>query len=142
MQKFSWISTKIANFQIDFLIKIWDCSGEEVYKSCRAWKMLQGAYLLAKFGFDTAENEPAEELQKLKFCKKKQIFGGLVLGCIKANFCKKICLWQHFSSSTRFEYFCKAALSKFSQKIGLKNQQFSWKFSKHFANVAKSADVR
>ena len=30
-----------------------------------------------------------------------------------------------FSSSTRFASFCTAAISKFSQKIGLKKQQFS-----------------
>ena len=53
-----------------------------------------------------------------------QFFGGLVLGCIKTNFCKKICVRQHFSSSTRFASFCTAAISTFSQKIGLKNQQF------------------
>ena len=27
-----------------------------------------------------------------KFCKLLQFFGGLVLGCIKAKFCKKICV--------------------------------------------------
>ena len=27
-----------------------------------------------------------------KFCKILQIFGGLVLGCIKTKFCKKICV--------------------------------------------------
>ena len=73
------------------------------------------------------------ELQNL------QNFGGLVLGCIKTKFRKKICVWQHFSSSTKFASFCTAAISKFSQKIGLKNQQFLWKFSKNFANVAKFA---
>ena len=31
------------------------------------------------------------------FCKILQIFGGLVLGCIKTKFCKKICVRQHFS---------------------------------------------
>ena len=67
------------------------------------------------------------------------IFGGLVLGCFKTKFCKKICVWQHFSSSKRFASFCTAAISKFSQKIGLKNQQFSWNFSKKIANVAKFA---
>ena len=76
---------------------------------------------------------------KMHFLKILQIFGGLVLGCIKTKFCKKICVWQHFSSSTRFAYFCTAAISQFSQKIDLKNQQFSWKFSKTFANVAKFA---
>ena len=66
----------------------------------------------------------------MHFSKILQIFGGLVLGCIKTKFCKKICVRQHFSSSTRFASFCTAAISKFSQKIGLKNQQFSWNFSK------------
>ena len=55
-----------------------------------------------------------------KISKILQIFGGLVLGCIKTKFCKKICVWQHFSSSTRFASFCTAAISKFSQKIGWK----------------------
>ena len=68
-----------------------------------------------------------------------QIFGGLVFGCIKTKFWKKICVRQHFSSSTRFASFCTAAISKFSQKAGLKKQQFSWNFSKKIANVAKSA---
>ena len=63
--------------------------------------------------------------RKMHFSKILQIFGGLVLGCIKTNFCKKICVRQHFSSSTRFASFCTAAISKFSQKIGLKKQQFS-----------------
>ena len=76
---------------------------------------------------------------KMHFSKILQIFVGLVLGCIKTKFCKKICVWQHFSSSTRFAYFCTAAISKFSQKNRFENQQFSWKFSKNFANVAKFA---
>ena len=59
---------------------------------------------------------------KMHFSKILQIFGGLVLGCIKTKFCKKICVWQHSSSSrlicktldsTRFAYFCTAAISKF-----------------------------
>ena len=54
-----------------------------------------------------------------------QIFGGLVLGCIKTKFCKRICVRQLFSSSTRFASFCTAAISKFSQKNCLKKQQFS-----------------
>ena len=53
-----------------------------------------------------------------------QIFSGLVLGCIKTKFCKKICVWQHFSSSTKFAYFCTAAISNFSQKIALKFRNF------------------
>ena len=78
---------------------------------------------------------------KMHFSKILQIFGGLVLGCIKTKFCKKICVWQHFSSSTRFASFCTAAISKFSQKIGLKNQKFSWNFcKKKIANVGKFAN--
>ena len=50
---------------------------------------------------------------KMHFSKILQIFGGLVLGCIKTKFCKKICVRQHFSSSTRFASFCTAAISKF-----------------------------
>ena len=75
-----------------------------------------------------------------KIGKILQIFSGLVLGCIKTKFCKKICVRQHFSSSTRFASFCTAAISKFSQKIGLKKQQFSRNFSKKIANVAKFAE--
>ena len=56
---------KIADFsnKTDFLRKFWDCSGAKVCKSCRTWKMLSNAYFLAKFHFDTAENEPAKNLQ-------------------------------------------------------------------------------
>ena len=35
-------------------------SGAKVCESCRARKMLKNAYLDAKIGFDTAENEPSE----------------------------------------------------------------------------------
>ena len=64
-------------------------------------------------------------LAKLANLLNLQIFGGLVLSCIETKFCKKICVWQHFSSSTIFAYFCTAAILKFSQKkIGLKNSNF------------------
>ena len=45
-----------------------------------------------------------------------QFFGRLVLGCSKTNFGNKICVWQHFSSSTRFASFCTAAISIFFAK--------------------------
>ena len=67
----------------------------------------------------------------MHFSKILQIFGGLVLGCIKTKFCKKICVRQQFSSSTRFASFCTAAISNFSQKIGLKNCEFR-KISENF----------
>ena len=133
--------------------------------------MLKNAYLLAKIGADTAENEqhfaesfaigsnrdprastpaprrrgrrptpPSRRRARRRwpwpglkiwgtttdhgtFAKLEklakiilQIFGGLVLGCIKTKFCKKICVWEHFSSSARFAYFCTAAISKISPK--------------------------
>ena len=49
----------------------WCCSGAKVCKYCRAWKMLSNAYFLAKFRFDTAENEPAKNLQNFS---QKNIF--------------------------------------------------------------------
>ena len=52
-------------FPNQFLLKFWDCSGAKVCKSCRAWQMLSNAYFPAKFRFDTAENEPAKNLQNL-----------------------------------------------------------------------------
>ena len=61
---FAEFSQKLLIFKTDFLRKFWDCSGAKVCKSCRAWKMLSNAYFLAKFRFDTAENEPFA-----KFCK-------------------------------------------------------------------------
>ena len=60
---FAEFSQKLLIFQTDFLLKFWDCSGAKGCKSCRAWKMLSNAYFLAKFRFDTAENEPAKNLQ-------------------------------------------------------------------------------
>ena len=35
-----------------------ESKGAEVYKSCRSRHELSDEYLRAKFGFDTAENEP------------------------------------------------------------------------------------
>ena len=58
-------SRKLLIFQTDFLRKFWDCSGAKGCKSCRAWKMLSNAYFLAKFRSNTAENEPAKNLQNL-----------------------------------------------------------------------------
>ena len=53
-------------FSNRFFAKIWDRSGAKGCKSCRAWKMLSNAYFLAKFRFDTAENEPAKNLQNFR----------------------------------------------------------------------------
>ena len=53
---------------------------------------------------------------------------------------KKTCVCQHFSRSTRFAYFCTAAISKFSQKIGLENNNSREISAKKVANVAKFAN--
>ena len=57
---------KLLIFQTGFLRNFWDCSGAKGCKSCRSWKMLSNAYFLAKFRFDTAENEPAKNLQNFR----------------------------------------------------------------------------
>ena len=59
----------------------------------------------------TSGSAVASTVSKMHFSKRHfskilQIFGGLVLGCIKTKFCKKICVRQHFSSSTRIASFC------------------------------------
>ena len=41
----------------EFWLKILDLSGAEVCTSCRSRQELSNEYLLAIFGFDTAENE-------------------------------------------------------------------------------------
>ena len=48
------------------------------------------------------------------FYRFLQIFRRLVLGCIDADFCVQICIFQHFSRSTRFAFFCTAPISKFA----------------------------
>ena len=94
----------------------------------RSRRELSNEYLLAKFGFDTAENEPSkvcripgraqdpgtntsapyseprdllQEVVELEQVRPELIeavalfltdFTGLVLGCIEAKFCKKICV--------------------------------------------------
>ena len=50
-----------------FLTKNWVWSGAKVCQSCRSRKMLQNEYLLAKFGFDTAENEPLKVWGVIQF---------------------------------------------------------------------------
>ena len=44
----------------DFFLKISVSIGAKDWKSCSSRKMLQNEYLVAKFCFDTAENEPSK----------------------------------------------------------------------------------
>ena len=43
-------------------LKFWIWNGAKVCESCRSRKMLKNAYLDAKIGFDTEENEPSKVL--------------------------------------------------------------------------------
>ena len=47
----------MADFYVNFL----GLSGAKAHKSCRSRKMLQNEYLVAKIGFDDAENEFFED---------------------------------------------------------------------------------
>ena len=43
-----------------FMVFLSDSKGTKVCKSCRSCQELANEYLLAKFGVDTAENEPCK----------------------------------------------------------------------------------
>ena len=47
--------------------------------------MLSNAYLLAKIGFDTAENEPAKNLQKLAGCQPLEALAALASAPVLAT---------------------------------------------------------
>ena len=55
-RKFSKNPKKFDEILLRFSIS----SGAKVWQSCRSRKILQNEYLLAKFGADTAENEPSK----------------------------------------------------------------------------------
>ena len=55
---------------------------------------------------------------------KSSNFRRLVLGCIEADFCNQILIFQHFSRSTRFAILRTAQISKF-QQICRKSYWFS-----------------
>ena len=121
--------------------------------------MLKNAYLDAKIGVDTAENEPsksagtscfprrsggvpghvrAEVLLQvgvrvwvMKFWQILANFGRLVLSCIDVSDSESRRIFQHFSKSTRSAFFCTAPNSKISQNFGI-----LLKFAQHFAKIA------
>ena len=61
------------------LLKFWHLRGAKDCKSCRPRKMLKNEYLVAKIGFDTAENEPSKvwrnfaKILNLERCEGLQI---------------------------------------------------------------------
>ena len=72
----------------------------------------------------------------VNFC---QFLAGSFSDVSKRNFATKYAfdnIFMHFSSSTRFASFCTAAISIFSQKIGLKNCEFH-KISENFGKFWK-----
>ena len=90
--------------------------------------------LLERRAAEAAEEKTKNAFLKNAFSKILQIFGGLVLGCIKTKFCKKICVWQHFASSTRFAY-SMILLHRCNLKILAKKSV--WKISNFCENSAK-----
>ena len=56
--------TKIADFSNRFLLKCCVWSDAKVCNSCSTRKIISNAYFLAKFRFDTAENEAAKKIAK------------------------------------------------------------------------------
>ena len=52
------IFAKFSKHFDENLINCWDWNGAKACKSCRSCQELSNECLLAKFGFDTAENEP------------------------------------------------------------------------------------
>ena len=94
---------------------------------CRSRRELSNAYFLAKFGLDTAENEPcqvcptprnaaascAPPAARLDWAN----FRGLVLGCIEAKFCKKICVGKLSPRSTQCTPLHRSAISIFCQEF-------------------------
>ena len=61
LRKFEELNFHLFNFtriMTTFLLIFLDLSAAEVCTSCRSRQELSNEYLLAKFGVDTAENEP------------------------------------------------------------------------------------
>ena len=56
------IFSRIYTWSCLFLTKCWDCRAVQRGALCRSRRELSNAYLFAKFGFDTAENEPPKVL--------------------------------------------------------------------------------
>ena len=102
----SWTCCRVYQAFVPALRKIFSWASSGLVLKCIFRKCIFRKYIFRNCIF-----------RKCIFRNFLQIFGGLVLRCIKTKFCKKICVWQHFSSSTRFAYFCTAAISKFSQKM-------------------------
>ena len=55
------------------LLKYWGLSGAKACKSCRSRQELSNEYLLAKFGVDTAENEPLKVCLILPYLPRPEI---------------------------------------------------------------------
>ena len=58
MSKFGNILPKNAKKFDEKFLKYWGLSGAKACKPCRFRQELSNEYFLAKFGVDTAENEP------------------------------------------------------------------------------------
>ena len=149
------ISLEFVDFRADFcnilakkgkcLTRNWVCRAVQRSALCRSRRELSNAYFLAKFGFDTAENEPCEVcpiersprrragaaaqrgiealVEKFDiepysdFSAKWSNFIGLSLFSTDAKFCKKICVWKLSPRSTQCTPLHSSAISIFCLKI-------------------------
>ena len=93
------LKTPKESMKICWKFKYWGLSGAKACKSCRSRQELSNEYLLAKFGFDTAENEP-EYGYRISL-----IFVSLIFGPIFPPFSKTKSLhWKHFVSLKLFHW--------------------------------------
>ena len=67
------------------------------------------------------------------FSAKSPNFRGLVLFCIKADFCDQIRIFQHFSKSTRFGNLCTVTNPNFADFCNFSDFKF-WQMFKIFVN--------
>ena len=91
-------------------------SGAERSALCRSRRELSNAYLLANFGFDTAENEPSKDCQErahfLLPCAGRQ--GLWPVGCGQSP---NVMLAKYFQNLASRILRCPTPLSKFCLKI-------------------------
>ena len=157
-----WILQFFANLLANFDKRKWDYRAVQRSALCRSRRELSNAYLLAKFGLDTAENEPCEVCPTEQCRRQRQVVLdgyvnefcetdmavaswaqrwtqppggeqtgqsggagklGLVLSCIEAKICKKICVGKLSPRSTQCTPLHRSQSSIFRSKIA----DFCWK---------------
>ena len=80
-------------------------------------------------------------LSKMHFSKILQIFGGLVLGCIKTKFCKKICVRQHFFKLYKICILLHRCNLKIFAKHRFEKSAIFVKFQQNFCKCCKICKI-